>query len=747
MVLLAAASMVVATASPSAQWVDSTYSTAAVRALVERASVQNRYVPDSLRAYVARAESELAIAARQSDGVEQTFAVEQTANVVRWHRGGTYEQRVVGYRSQSVGLTLSAVGMFRQAWLVPMLYGNRIALLLGQPDSAARGDTPRRRRARRANATMAVHPFASDRDQVYRFSGGDTIATLRPGGREIPIARIRVEPRPERVTRPTTLFRGDIELDADRAHIVRMRGYFVTVGRRRPGAVTRLVASQIEAVAYVELENGEYDQRFWLPTYQRFEAQAAVPLLGEQRAILRVVTRFRRLEVNPPDTPLFAPLDSLGSDTLRLVPHRLTFAPADSVGRYRGWARDVGELAASVRADDFTDVAPDPWRLTGPPLVRPRYENASDLFHYNRVEGAYTGIGVEARFRDAAPGLVARATLGWAWAEHTARGRVRLEQQRGSWSAFARAGRTLDITNDFREPFDSGSTLSALFSVDAYDYVDRRHAMVGVTHVMGRQAGVRLRLEAGVGSDRYAVTRRSYGPLARSDSGFRINRGVDPGRYAIATAKIEVNPEVNAAFVSPGVGAMIQADVAGGDLSWQRIEMRAVARRTAGPFLVAVRADGGMVFGQRIPPQQLFELGENQNLPGYGYKEFAGNQAAVVRGAVMLPLPLWRAPIRVRRWVLPAIAPMLSAGVQSGWARASNDAARESIARLGTVADSVMGWAGTTDGAPLSRPTDGVKSSVDVRLRFFGGALSVGTARAIDRQQRWRFVFGFAHVL
>src|SRR5688572_28725089 len=137
--LAVAATVVIATASQSEQSADSTYSSAANRALVERASIQNRRVPDSLRAYVARAKSELAIVARQADGVEQTFAVEQTANVVRWQRDGTYEQRVVGFRSQSVGFTLSAVGMFRQAWLVPMLYGNRIALLLGQPDSAARG--------------------------------------------------------------------------------------------------------------------------------------------------------------------------------------------------------------------------------------------------------------------------------------------------------------------------------------------------------------------------------------------------------------------------------------------------------------------------------------------------------------------------------------------------------------------------------------------------------------------------------
>jgi hypothetical protein len=70
-VLLVAAQISAATA------VDSTYSTPAVRRLVERASVSNRRVPDSLRAYRARVESELAFVARQADGTEQTFSVEQ----------------------------------------------------------------------------------------------------------------------------------------------------------------------------------------------------------------------------------------------------------------------------------------------------------------------------------------------------------------------------------------------------------------------------------------------------------------------------------------------------------------------------------------------------------------------------------------------------------------------------------------------------------------------------------------------
>ena len=219
------------------------------------------------------------------------------------------------------------------------------------------------------------------------------------------------------------------------------------------------------------------------------------------------------------------------------------------------------------------------------------------------------------------------------------------------------------------------------------------------------------------------------------------------GAIASQASSSSYHPDVNAAFVRPGLGALLQAEAAAGDIAWQRAELRLVARRMYGPFIYAARADAGVVFGDSIPPQQLFELGENQNLPGYGYKEFAGNEAAVIRGLVMYPLPLWRAPLRLGRFVLPSVGPILSFGAQGGWAAATNDAARSSILRLGTVGDTVGGTPGSVPGAPVSRTTDGFKSSVDFRLRFLGGALSIGVARATDHHEPWRFVIGFAQVL
>jgi hypothetical protein len=740
MLALVVAALVQVAAQPSAE---STYTTPALRTLVGRAAIANRRVPDSLLAYRARMESELAFVARQPDGIEQTFAIEQTESSVRWARSGEFEQRVVGYRSQSVGVTVSAVGLFRQAWAVPILYGNRITLLFGQADSSSR----RARRRTRPDTTLAVHPFADDRERVYRYSGGDTVVTINPGGREIRIVRVHVEPHGALVTRRTAAFRGDVELDEQRAQIVRMRGYFVAVGPERKQRM-RLLASQLEAIAYVELENGEYEQRYWLPTSQRIEAQASIAVMGEQRAIFRVISKFRGMTVNPPGTsePIAAE-QTLGSDTLRLAKHRLTFASRDSIDGYSGWSRDIGDLTGTVRADDFADVAPDQWRPTGHPLVRLRVQEPSDLVHYNRVEGAYTGMGAEVKLRDVAPGVVVRGNLGYAWGEQTVRGRASIERQQGRVWPFVRVVRSLELTNDFREPYDSGSTIGALFSVDDYDYVDRHTASVGLTGFLTRRRDIRWRLEGGVGSDRYAHVTRDRGPLAKGDSGFRFNRGVDAGSYRHALVKLELRPDVNAAFVRPGIGAVLQATVATGDLAWRRAELRVVGRRSLGPVIYAAQLDAGVVAGDSIPPQQLFELGENQNLPGYGYKEFAGNQAAVLRGLVMYPLPLWRAPLRLGRWVLPGVGPALSFGAQSGWADASTAAARTAIVRLGTVNDTTLALPGSVAGTPVSRPTDGIKSSIDFRLRFFGGAVSVGVARATDRHQSWKFVAGFAQIL
>lgn len=751
--------LVVAQLAATLATTDSIYSSSALREFVARASERNRRVPATLAAYGASAESEIALAIRRPDGVELSPSIEQVRSEIQWTRGGRYEQHVVAYRSQQTGFSLATIGLFRSAWSVPMLYGNRIALYFD------RDSTRRTRSGSREARSMAVHPFAADRESYYRYEGGDTVAVLRTHGREIPLVRVTVEPRITRSRIATLLFRGEVDVDAVHGEIVRMRGYFVSV--RPPRSLrARLLALSFEAVAFVELENAEIEGRYWLPTYQRIEAQAAFLGSADQRSILRIISRFRDYRVNggsadPLTARAIAETDTaLASDTLAPRAHRLTFATRDSLDRPSEWSAPLGAVTASAHADDFDDLAPDVWRDTGPPRVAFSAPRFSDLARFDRVEGLFTGAGVELRLRDRLPGATVRATAGWAWSEGTARGRVEGEWRHGDWVPSFRAGRSLEITNDFLAPFDSGTSVldAAFLSIDDNDYVDRRSAAVALTRLFGARgkgaaSAASLRVEAGVASDGGASASVSRGYLFHPDSLFRPNRGVRAGRYARTAIDFHLHPDVDAEFVRPGLGAALHYERGDGGLRYQRAEARLVARENRGALTLAARVDAGALWGasrgDALPPQQLFELGQNQHLPGYDYKEFAGDRAAVARALLMRRLPLWRAPIHVwRRVWLPAPTPALAVGAQSGWTAASSDAARRAILLLGAREERIGGPAWPPgSGTPLSRSSDGIRSSVEVGLRFFGGSAVIGLARAVDHAAPWRWRLGFSQGL
>jgi hypothetical protein len=298
-----------------------------------------------------------------------------------------------------------------------------------------------------------------------------------------------------------------------------------------------------------------------------------------------------------------------------------------------------------------------------------------------------------------------------------------------------RGGRSLDNTNDFRTPLDSGSTIGALASLDPYDYVDRSSATLSAQYRRGTRA-LLSRVEFGVADDRYRASNYVRGPFGGDP--YRPNRGVDEGSYVRSAALLEFHPDVSAEFVKPGIGARVGYERGDGTLTFQRVEARVTGRQLFGPFTAVARADAGAVTGARIPSQQLFEMGEQQGLPGYDDKEFAGSRAAMLRGTLLYQSPFLQRPMRVgRRLVLPPIAPGLSVGLQSGWLELPNDAARASALRLGVREDSTGAL------VPVSRASDGIRATASAGLRFFSGSMFVGAARPIDQAAKWKVLVVF----
>jgi hypothetical protein len=723
----------------------------ALRDLLERASERNRAAPADLDAYRAQVESEIAVLQRRANGQETAVSIEQAHNEVHWQRSGEFGQHVTGYRARMAGPSISALAVFNKAWTIPTLYGNRLALFFGQDSATGKlreyGDG-----AANPKSTLAVHPFSPMRDRVYDFSGGDTVAVIQTGERAVTVVRVLVEPKAEQAEWPVVVFRGEINLDAELGEIVRMRGQFVTLGHRGLQRQRALVLP-VSVKAYVDLESVLVNGRYWLPRQQRIEQHIDVSVLAEGRSVFRIVSRFgdhRVLEGSSGDVSLFAEEGTEAVHTIVLAEpalprlHRLTIASADSLGKPRTWLRPLGEATADLRGDDFADVGAAQTLGTGALPVAWRAQRLADIVHFNRVEGWTTGAALEADANRWVPRLRLRANAGWAWTGQTVRGRI--EARRTSvdhdWTAGARVGRTLDITNDFTTPSDSGgSILEAMGGVDRYDYVDRRSATLWWNlHPAARAAT--LRLEAGVGSDRGARARLTRG-LWEPDVPFAPNRGVDEGRYVRAAVQAEWNPAITANALVSGLGAQVGYEAAAGELDWQRATFRVIGRREFGPWSAAARIDGGALVSRNAPPQQLFEAGGEPSLPGFAYKEFAGDRAMATQWRVAYRLPVWRSPLRlVGCTCFTAPAPALAVTLHGARVSASRPSTMASIARLGSVGDEV-GRSPATPGTaiPVSRPTGGWLGSTEIGLRLFGGAATLGAVRVNEPGAPWRARF------
>ena len=695
------------------------YSSDALQAFIAKAALVNSQIPDLLRAYRARIETEMSIALLDSGGRERTAQIEQIASDVRFRNPDRYDQEVVGYRNQSVGPTFSLMSIFG-GWTTPTLYGNHLQLGVTSTNSTNRAINPR-------SASLGIHPLAVNRDSYYMYEGGDTAVTLfSTSGRRIPLARIRVTPRPD-VRGDAILFYGDMYLDADRMQIVRMRGRIVEV---KDGKVTLKSGSKIPGVSgasFVELVNVEVNGEYWLPAFQRTEFQARISLFGGFRSIVRVVSRFYDIRAN--DSSWAGPESPPG------IQHNLSFASASSLQHFGDWRQPIGSMSTDAYYAEFDDLAPGAWSTTGDAKISFSPRSLGEVFRFNRVEGIFTGIAATHYFRDAVPGLSVRGSIGYAWAEKVPRGMFGIQRTLGRTTTGLRAERALANTNDFQPPLSYGSTLSAIFgSVDEYDYLDRRSATAFVSRTFGTNRESEMRLEVGPGSDHAVEQNVSKGLYVQKGYGFRPNRGIRPGDYFRTSAAVEINPQVTGLFVDRGVGLSVFYDRGDGNLPWQRLSVRTATRRELGPFQLFARGDAGTLLGTPIP-QEMFELGGDLGLPGYGYKEFAGDRAALVRAVLGYTFPILTAPIHLpSRLLLPGLAPGVAAGIFGGWTEVSSDAARRALLELGTTTDSLSGLP-----VPISRATGGMRASAEFLVTFFSGALAFGVTRPIDQASGWKF--------
>ncbi len=696
----------------------SDYATPGLREFVARAAEANRLLPELLESYRSGVESEISLIQAEPDGREVVLQVEQIASELTWRKDRPPLQRVVGYRSRTLGLVPSLLAMFEVPWVVPTLYGDEIDLVRwNAPTTDEEGRVLRRR---------AVHPLGPGRDRVYRYAGGDTVLVLRLADRTIPLVRVEVIPDAE-PERPTLLFEGHLDIDATRHQIVRMRGRMIATDPD-PTVDERLLGAAFTGATFVEFESAEYDGRFWLPRHQRIEVQAA-SRLTDTRLALRVVSRFRHPDPNP-DPPAVVPPD---------VPPGGRLEVGDVLVRsdFGDWATEIGTLTGEASVHDFRDVDPARRRPEeGRARLRFGARHLSELVRYNSAEGLFTGVGGTLEGGLLPEGVRLRAHGGWAWSEETARGGAevsyRPEGARGEW--LVRGERQLVGTGDFGAAGGRDPGVPPLLAGD--DQVFHDHRTAGLVWRQPRSGAFSWRLEAARGADRRAG---SLPPLADPEgegepdgetgsdeeagpSGIGLAAAITEGEYWIGRATIEQNPGVGGIGVRTGTSLRLHAEAAAGDLEWLRLEAGAAAGRVLGSFGLDGRLDAGLLVSDEPPPQRLFELGRYSGLAGFPARAFGGDRAAVAQGAVSYTLPVLRRPLGSGGFFLPAPAPAPTVILRAGWTDASSTT-RAVLERIGT---------------PTS---DGLRTTLDLRLRLFGGGVSLGFARPLDTGGSWRFVW------
>jgi len=602
-------------------------------------------------------------------GRQNLVRTDQVAVDVYWRAPDEVRQHIVGWRERKE-LPVSRLHYYLdRLTVVQDNYGDGIMI--------ADGD----------NVNDVPHPAAPGADRLYDYRLVDSL-TLRLPGADEPVRVYELNVRPKRPELPAVI--GSLFVDAATGAVVRMDFTFT-----RAAYIDR----RLDYIN-VSMENGLWRGRFWLPHEQRLEIRREVPELDfPVGTIIRTRMRVGNYRFNQelPRALFYAPRITAAPREDR---ERFPFEqPIDAERRAEGIAPpvEVAELRRDARQLMRREA------LSGLPRSRLHLSRASDLFRYNRAEGAAIGLG--ASYVPGGP-YVLRVHGGWAFGAEHPLARVELSRP----DPFGSIG----ISGSLNQPRDVGivpvvsgtiNTLSALIA--GYDFQDL-YAASGVDADAQRDIGGGWTAAAALRAERHRSLDLATTTSLAGTGEFRPVRRIDDGDFGGAEITLRRAAPWGAErawrMEAGAAAGVLSADDGSGGSFVQPRALLGVERNFAWRD-ARLNAEGsaGISFGT-LPRQALFLAGGRGTVAGHPFRAYGGDRFAL--GGLEASAELARPWLRGRVFG------------QAGWT---------GVGAAGL--DALGRW-----DAPA---TDGVITGIGAGVGIFYDLLHVDVARGLGTDGRW----------
>jgi len=448
----------------------------------------------------------------------------------------------------------------------------------------------------------AIHPLARAGPVVYQYALGDSLA-IRTGGEEIAVRQVQVRPRS--FARPLVV--GTMYIDTRTAELVRFRFSFT------PAAY---LDRQLEDITIV-LENGRFENRWWLPYRQEIEIRRRASYLDfPARGIIR-----GRWEIEDYDLNVEVPPEVLAGPAIGgLAAPR----PDDSL-----WSTPLSEaiadVAAPVNEQDMDALRVEVERIAGAralgglPTNRLAIGSVSDVVKVNRVQGLTLGFGGVLGIRGSR--LQVRPRIGYGTSDERVTGGLRLAAGTGATQLWLGAERAVRDLSEWPVISPALNSLLAQEAGDDFgDYVLLNAASAGIRHRLSGRTS--LSLEVALEES------RSIGVSASPANGrYRLNPPLGAGTFRIARVALE--RASGGIAVEQDLQGRLALEVGEGEGDYLRATAEARWLRAAGPGQLLTRAQLG-AGTQRTPAYRSFVLGGRGTLLGEPFRAFGGRSYALL---------------------------------------------------------------------------------------------------------------------